>query len=397
MNSPSYKEFNSVCRRIIAKNESKDFSFVPTNNSATLNELFSDIKEAKIQAFNIKKKMLSSLDKNCLQFEQIFQENGGVLFWAAEYEEALNALKEILEKNQLNTVHLERDFLFEEIELESFLRHEEIKIKPNREVLVFQANQLLVENGSIVVSTHNKEFYDNLISSKIKICFVPIHSLLSSTDDLDLFLNLYSIYNSGQKLETYSVVLTPNKKEQEELFYLILLDNNRTSLLESKEHYAALACIHCNACRNVCPVYKTIGAEPYNSVFAGPLAKVVSPFLDNVETTKHLSFTSTLCGACAEICPLNIPLQDLIIKNRQIIRAENYVDYKERAKIKRLSKFLTNRKKMNAKSWRKNLVFKWFLDKEIRWNRHVPSFEKQSFNKRQISPKKKKSHTKSSL
>jgi len=78
-----------------------------------------------------------------------------------------------------------------------------------------------------------------------------------------------------------------------------------------------LACIRCGACLNGCPVYKTIGGYTYDTTYSGPIGSVLTPFLRGFKDFSHLSFASTLCGKCVEVCPVKIPLTDILLANRR--------------------------------------------------------------------------------
>ena len=83
-----------------------------------------------------------------------------------------------------------------------------------------------------------------------------------------------------------------------EEFHLILLDNQRTQLLADAEQRDALHCIRCGACLNVCPIYRNIGGHSYATTYQGPIGSVITPHLRSLMDWKHLSYASSLCGAC---------------------------------------------------------------------------------------------------
>ena len=97
--------------------------------------------------------------------------------------------------------------------------------------------------------------------------------------------------------------------------YIILLDNGRTQV--DDESWEALTCIRCGACLNACPVYKTIGGYTYNTTYSGPIGSVLTPFFRGFSDFSHLSFASTLCGKCVDVCPVRIPLTELLLSNRR--------------------------------------------------------------------------------
>jgi L-lactate dehydrogenase complex protein LldF len=79
-----------------------------------------------------------------------------------------------------------------------------------------------------------------------------------------------------------------------------------------------LGCIRCGACLNVCPVYRQTGGHAYGWVYPGPMGAVLTPLLagDQPEAAE-LAGASTLCGACMDACPVQIPLQDLLLSLRR--------------------------------------------------------------------------------
>lgn len=99
--------------------------------------------------------------------------------------------------------------------------------------------------------------------------------------------------------------------------YVILLDNGRSEVLARKHQRRALSCIRCGACLNTCPVYKTIGGHAYGTTYSGPIGSVISPWLKGMNEYKHLSFASSLCGSCTEVCPVKINLHELLLYRPQ--------------------------------------------------------------------------------
>jgi L-lactate dehydrogenase complex protein LldF len=101
-----------------------------------------------------------------------------------------------------------------------------------------------------------------------------------------------------------------------EAMYVILLDNGRTHLLADTKSREALYCIRCGSCLNACPVYKNIGGHSYETTYSGPIGKVITPWLKGMHHYKHLSYASSLCGNCTEVCPVKINLHELLLHNR---------------------------------------------------------------------------------
>src|SRR3546814_13504104 len=113
--------------------------------------------------------------------------------------------------------------------------------------------------------------------------------------------------------------------------YVVLLDNGRTKLLADPIARESLYCIRCGACLNTCPVYKNIGGHAYNTTYSGPIGAVVTPHLQGMKENKHLSFASSLCGSCTDVCPVRIPLHNLLLYNRQLSVEQRHTDGMEKA------------------------------------------------------------------
>jgi L-lactate dehydrogenase complex protein LldF len=96
----------------------------------------------------------------------------------------------------------------------------------------------------------------------------------------------------------------------------VLLDNGRTATLADPRGRAALRCIRCSACLNVCPVYERTGGHAYGSVYPGPIGAVLSPQLTGVEYNATLPFASSLCGACYDVCPVAIDIPSMLVHLR---------------------------------------------------------------------------------
>jgi L-lactate dehydrogenase complex protein LldF len=103
--------------------------------------------------------------------------------------------------------------------------------------------------------------------------------------------------------------------------HLILLDNGRTQAFADEELRATLQCIRCGACMNHCPVYARIGGHAYGTTYPGPIGAIVSPHMLGLASTYPLAFASTLCGACVEVCPVKIPITEILVRLRNEAQA----------------------------------------------------------------------------
>ena len=98
--------------------------------------------------------------------------------------------------------------------------------------------------------------------------------------------------------------------------HLVLLDNGRSRIYGDHQLRSTLRCIRCGACINHCPVYARLGGHAYGTVYPGPIGSVLEPQLQGLDRRGELAEASSLCGACGEVCPVRIPLPDLLRRLR---------------------------------------------------------------------------------
>jgi L-lactate dehydrogenase complex protein LldF len=125
---------------------------------------------------------------------------------------------------------------------------------------------------------------------------------------------------TGQAVETYQNFISGPRKPDEldgpDEVHLILLDNGRTQAYADVQLRTTLQCIRCGACMNHCPVYARIGGHAYGTTYPGPIGAIISPHLLGIGATHALATASTLCGACSEVCPVRIPIPDILVRLR---------------------------------------------------------------------------------
>jgi len=195
------------------------------------------------------------------------------------------------------------------------------------------ANFLIADSGSIAITENEGNARLCTTFPKIHIAIVGIEKMIPSIADLDLFWPLLSTHGTGQNLTVYNTILSgprqPNETDGPEEMYVILLDNGRTNLLSQKDQRQALYCIRCGACLNACPVYKNIGGHTYETTYSGPIGSIITPHMQGMDDFKHLSYASSLCGKCSEVCPVKIDLHKLLLLNRRDSVKENLNPIKE--------------------------------------------------------------------
>ncbi len=252
------------------------------------------------------------------------------------------------------------------------------------EVGVTGANFILADVGAVAVTENEGNARLSCAFPKTHIVIVGIEKMLPSITDLGLFWPLLSTYGTGQLITVYNSIILgpkqPNEADGPEEMYVILLDNGRTNVLKNPEMRESLYCIRCGACLNACPVYKNIGGHSYGTTYSGPIGQVITPHLQGMEENKHLSFASSLCGNCTEVCPVRINIHELLLENRHESVEQGLSSFGERMAWKVWKAASLKRKLMNmGKSKMKNWMINHFVKD---WTKHRGNlnFPEKSFN-----------------
>jgi len=206
-------------------------------------------------------------------------------------------------------------------EMTEYVRQVLRKKYTTAQVGVTGANFLIADIGGISVTENEGNGLMTTAFPKVHIVLAGIEKIIPKMNQLGLFYPLLAAHGTGQQITAYNTIFTGPRQANEvdgpEKMIVILLDNGRTTVYADDEGYESLACIRCGACLNGCPVYKTIGGYTYDTTYSGPIGSVLTPFLRGFKDFSHLSFASTLCGKCVEVCPVKIPLTDILLSNRR--------------------------------------------------------------------------------
>ncbi len=247
------------------------------------------------------------------------------------------------------------------------------------------ANFLVSSAGAVAVTENEGNALLSMSSPKMHIVLTGIEKIIPTPGDLDLFWPLLASHGTGQEISAYNSLLFGPKKAGEsdgpEHMYVVLLDNGRSRLLAATPQRRNLACIRCGACLNACPVYRNIGGHTYGTVYSGPIGAIISPHLAGKhDEYKHLSYASSLCGKCTEVCPAGIDLHHQLLYNRQLFRRKGLTLRSERLGILAYKKVMSKRKWLNLASHQmKNLLAK-ALVKRAWGNKRVLPKVVRSFN-----------------
>ncbi len=183
------------------------------------------------------------------------------------------------------------------------------------------ANFAVAETGMISITENEGNARLTAALPKVMITLLGIEKVIPRLEDLALFLPMLSTVGTGQAITCYNSFYggprQPGEPDGPEEFHVVLLDNHRTELLADAEQRDALHCIRCGGCLNVCPVFRNVGGHTYGTTYSGPIGSVITPHLRGLQDWKHLSYASSLCGACTDICPVKIDLHHHLLQNRR--------------------------------------------------------------------------------
>jgi L-lactate dehydrogenase complex protein LldF len=252
------------------------------------------------------------------------------------------------------------------------------------EIGVTGANFIIADIGAIAVTENEGNARLSSAWPKTHIAIVGIEKVIPTLTDLSLFLPLLATYGTGQRVTVYNSIIAGPRQENEpdgpEEMYVILLDNGRTNILANEKVRESLYCIRCGACLNACPVYKNIGGHTYEATYSGPIGSVITPHLKQLGEWKHLSYASSLCGNCTEVCAVKINLHELLLENRHESVDQGFSSFAERMAWKGWKQAMLHRKLMNSGTSR---VKNWVVNTLVKgWKEHRSEMEfpKKSFN-----------------
>ena len=385
-----------------------------------------------------------NLEKNLVDFETHFKENGGQVLWARDADDAREMIWEIVNKRDIHGVSRSNSNVLDEIEINSFLelkrfpiyetsisryilkaagqapyhpvyptlnlskeeingilnkryklklgstakqmvnfiRHQVNLDMTRAQVCLTGANFLLADVGGVVLTENEGDIVKSCASAHTHIVVAGIDKVISSMEDISILLPLASAHATGDGMTAFNTITTgpSNQNDGKAQMIVILLDNGRTDLLENEIIRQSLSCIHCGACVSVCPIYKNIGGFTYGTPYIGPIGTVMAPLMYGLKEFQHLASLCSLCGRCTEVCPVKIPIEDLIIENRRLVAEKRISDPKFEGLVKSLISHSKSRKKMDCPQWLKKFEYKQLMSKNDFTLRTVPELAPKSFN-----------------
>ena len=182
-------------------------------------------------------------------------------------------------------------------------------------------NFAVAETGTLVLIENEGNGRLSTTLPLVHIAVTGIEKVVEKLDEIPPLLALLPRSATGQPITTYVNMISSPRKDSEKdgptEVHLVLLDNGRSKVYADKQLRDTLRCIRCGACMNHCPVYGRVGGHAYDAVYPGPIGKILMPQLDGIDSKGDLAHASTLCGACAEVCPVKIPIPDILVRLRE--------------------------------------------------------------------------------
>jgi len=333
------------------------------------------------RARELKREVMEHLDSYLAQFAASVERNGGKVHWAQTAEEACSIVIDLAKRAGAHEIVKAKTMVSEEIELNQALEaagirametdlgefilqlagerpahivapaihktrqdvsnlftaqlHCERTDEPERLTLIarralrdmFQKAEMglsgasfaVAETGTVVLIENEGNIRFCTTAPRAQVALVGIEKIIPRFADLGVFLRLLARSGTGQKLTSYTSLLTGPRRAGEdgpEEMHVVLLDNGRIATLADEKMREVLHCIRCGACLNACPVYRKIGGHAYGWVYSGPIGALVTPQFAGLAAARELPFASSLCGACREVCPVRINIPDLLLHLR---------------------------------------------------------------------------------
>ncbi len=327
-------------------------------------------------AKQIKDYALSRLDETLVEFEKNLTKKGVIVHWAKDATEANKIVLEIAKKHGVKKVVKAKSMVSEEIALNRAFESEGIRgletdlgeyivqllgqrpthiVTPathlsaaeigqkfaeklgvpyteehekltmiahevlrqefvNADMGMSGANFGIADTGSLCLVENEGNIGLSTSAPKVHVALIGIEKVLPSAKYLQLFLNMLPRMGTGQKLTSYTHIFNGPTKGRE--MHVVIVDNGRTNALASPDSRAVLRCIRCGVCMTHCPVYRQVGGWAYGWVYPGPLGAVLTPQLLGIEKAGKLPFASSLCGGCAQICPVKVDLAHQLVRLR---------------------------------------------------------------------------------
>jgi len=205
------------------------------------------------------------------------------------------------------------------------------------------ANFAVADTGTVVLVTN--EGNGRMVTSlpRVHVAVMGVEKVVPTMSDLVVLLAVLAKSATGQKLSVYTTLVRGPRRRGElegpDELHLVLLDNGRLRQIAGTLR-ESLYCLRCGACLNVCPVYRQIGGHAYGHTYPGPIGILLTSMLNGPPAVKELAHASSLCGACAEACPVRIDIPRMLIELRTEVAERKIAPAGERVAFRALATVL---------------------------------------------------------
>jgi L-lactate dehydrogenase complex protein LldF len=191
-------------------------------------------------------------------------------------------------------------------------------------------NLAVAETGTLCLVENEGNGRMCTTAPPVHIALMGLEKVIEKLEEVPPMLRLLIGSATGQLITTYVNMITSPRKEGEKdgpkEVHLIILDNGRSKIYADPQRRQTLQCIRCGTCLNHCPVYTRIGGHAYGFIYPGPIGKILNPQVEGLEAAGFLATASTLCNACEEVCPVKIPIPDLLRRIRNESYSHDFTD-----------------------------------------------------------------------
>jgi L-lactate dehydrogenase complex protein LldF len=352
-NSAEFDFTKNVSQALKDKQLRKNFKFAMGNFILKRQQIFTDKKETeRLRELGnaIKRRALSRLPQLLEELEKKCTQNGIQIHWAETTTEANQHVLSIMNAHSATRLVKGKSMVSEEMGLNEFLQRKGIEAaetdlgefiiqlnneKPSHiktlrqkffeaQVGLSGVNFAVAETGTLCLIENEGNGRMSTTVPPVHIAVMGLEKVVEKMADVPPLLRLLTGSATGQLITTYVNMITSPRKDVEKdgprEVHLIILDNGRSKILTDPQLRQTLQCIRCGTCLNHCPVYTRIGGHAYGFVYPGPIGKILNPQVEGLKKAGVLAAASSLCEACAKVCPVKIPIPQLLRR----LRYESY-------------------------------------------------------------------------
>ncbi len=180
------------------------------------------------------------------------------------------------------------------------------------------ANVIAADTGTLLLVESEGNIRMVTQAPPVHIVVAGVEKVIPHRKDLWKFIELLAPSATGQNLTSYTHIIKPplkihpfsfdGRKKKEREFYLVVIDNGRTSMREDSVLREALYCIRCSACMNVCANFQAVGGHAFGGETSpGGIGGSWEAGTGNLDKA-IFSDLCTGCSRCVTECPVLIDI-----------------------------------------------------------------------------------------